>query len=78
LKKIHFGNPPPEIPPNPPLVKGGRGDFWGALPHGNLFGCGFAALCPEERRSKGRDIARWKIDSLVEDEVISRDRGINH
>jgi len=35
-------------------------------------------LCPQEKRSKGRDIARWKIDSLVEDEVILRDGGIIH
>ncbi len=35
-------------------------------------------LCPQKRRSKGRDrdIERWKIDSLIEDEVILRDRGI--
>ncbi len=25
------------------------------------------ALCPQGRRSKGKDIARWEIDSLVED-----------
>ena len=36
----------------------------------NVFGCGSAALCPQERRSKGRDIARWEIGSLVEDEAI--------
>ena len=35
-------------------------------------------LCLQERRSKGRDIARWEMDSLVEDEVILGDRGINH
>ena len=35
-------------------------------------------LCPQERRSKGGDITRWEIDSLVEDEVISGDRGMNH
>ncbi len=35
-------------------------------------------LCPQERRSKGRDITRSKIDSLVKDEVILGDRGINH
>jgi hypothetical protein len=32
----------------------------------------------KKRRSKDRDIARWKINSLVEDEVVFRDRGINH
>jgi hypothetical protein len=43
-KEDPFWKPTSEIPPNPPLVKGGRGDFWRALPHGNLFGCGFAVL----------------------------------
>ena len=27
-------------------------------------------LCPQERRSKGRDIAGWEIDSLVEGEAV--------
>jgi hypothetical protein len=36
-KEDSFWKPTSEIPPNPPLVKGGRGDFWRALPHGNLF-----------------------------------------
>ncbi len=27
-------------------------------------------LCPQERRSKDRDITRWEIDSLVEDELF--------
>ncbi len=35
-------------------------------------------LCPKERRSKGRDITRWKIDLWVEDEVIWGDRGMNY
>ena len=35
-------------------------------------------LCPQERRSKGRDIAGWGIDSLVEGEAVWGDRGINH
>ena len=29
-------------------------------------------LCPQERRSKGRDIAGWEIDSLVEGEAVLR------
>jgi hypothetical protein len=29
-QKILFGQPLAEIPPNPPLKKGGRGDFWQA------------------------------------------------
>ena len=36
-KEDPLGKPTPEIPPNPPLVKGDRGDFWRALPHGSLF-----------------------------------------
>ncbi len=35
-------------------------------------------LCPQKRRLKAGDIASWKLDSLVEDGVISGDRGINH
>ncbi len=35
-------------------------------------------LCSQKRRSKDRDIMRWKADWLVEDEVVFRDRGINH
>jgi hypothetical protein len=35
-------------------------------------------LCPQERRSKGRDIVRWGIDSLVEGEAVLGDREINH
>ena len=34
-------------------------------------------LCPQKRRLKSGDIARWKLDPLVEDGVISGDRGIN-
>ena len=29
-----IGQPVSEIPPNPPLRKGGRGDFWKARAHG--------------------------------------------
>jgi hypothetical protein len=29
-----FGKPIAEIPPNPPLKKGGRGDFWVILSEG--------------------------------------------
>jgi hypothetical protein len=29
-----FGKPIAEIPPNPPLKKGGRGDFWVNLSEG--------------------------------------------
>jgi len=35
-------------------------------------------LCPQERRSKGKDIARWEIDSLVEGKAVLGDRGIDH
>jgi hypothetical protein len=27
-QEILFGRPLSEIPPNPPFIKGGRGDFW--------------------------------------------------
>ena len=37
-----FGTPAEEVCIGKPHM--GRGDFWRALPHGNLFGCGFAAL----------------------------------
>ena len=36
-------------------------------------------LCPQERRSKGRDIAGWEIDSWVEGEAVlggSRDSSL--
>ena len=37
-----FGTPAEEVFIRKPYM--GRGDFWKALPHGKLFGCGFAAL----------------------------------
>jgi hypothetical protein len=30
-QEIPIGQPVSEIPPNPPLEKGGRGDFWQAI-----------------------------------------------
>jgi hypothetical protein len=37
MKTGEMGKLSPENPPNPPLLKGGRGDFWKAFPAGKII-----------------------------------------
>ena len=66
------------FPPHPPLSPASGGEGWGEGANNFLYkisrfctlGVQRKALCPQERRSKGRDIAGWEIDSLVEGEAV--------